>query len=591
MSKDVYKQAISSNECSFAYHKAIFDEDGKMIDYIFLDVNKAFEKMTGLKREEVINKRLVEDITKNRSHALEWVREYEKIVYEKKSIEFEKYSKIFNRHFMVRGFYAEDDCFVTIFLDKTAEKKIQEISEYFTRNMGTEIDYDKIAQLAHEITGAEFSVFNMFDKEGKDFKTLSIWAEPSIKKKALGIINQRIVGRTWPHDPRREALTEKQTITRFDTLIQLTNGVLPDKVVLQLERIFGIGESVVARIEKDGKVLGDFNLVFKKDEKLQNENLFRVYLSQLGLFIEKTRLLKSLDESQKRFYTLAEYAPVGFISCKRDGEITYVNKKLLEIMDSPSYEATVKLNLLKFTNLVENGFSDVLKESMDKDQVMIIELPYRSLWGKEVWVKVQFTPFKDQGVVAGANIVVDDITMEKKRREELTKMAERDPLTRAYNRHALDAIIPNRLKEAEEKGLISAIAVLDLDDFKDINDNYGHRAGDKVLMYLASRIKQELRAKDLLVRTGGDEFLVYLHDLKDEGNVSGFIDRTLDKISGKYRIEDDQKVEQKNLDVSCSIGVALYPRDGESLEELMKKADQALYQVKKNGKSDYHIII
>lgn len=381
MSKNVYIEAIQNIECSFAYHKAIFDDNGKMIDYIFLDVNQSFERMTGLKREEVINKRLVEDIADNREHALDWVREYEDIVYEKKMVEFEKYSHIFNKHYRVRAYYVEDDCFVTLFLERTAEKRLQEISDYFTRNLGTDIDYHRIAQLAHEITGAEVSVFNLFDKEGKDFTTMSVNAEPGLKRRALGMIDQKIVGRIWPHDPNREALTSKHAITYFDSLIQLTNGALPDSIVKTLERIFELGESAVAKIEKDGKVLGDFNLIFKKGETLQNEDLFRIYLSQLGLFLGKTRLVQSLDESQKRFYAIAEHAPVGFISCNKEGKIQYVNRKLLEIMDSPSNKATAEINLFDFPSLKEMGFSDRLREAMELNKQITHEMPYKSLWG------------------------------------------------------------------------------------------------------------------------------------------------------------------------------------------------------------------
>ena len=589
MSRDVYLDAIQNIECSFAYHKAIFDDEGKMIDYMFLDVNEAFEKMTGLKREEVINKRLVADITKNKDHALTWVREYERIVYEKKTVEFDKYSEIFNKHFKIKAYYVEDGCFVTLFLDKTVEKKLQEISEYFTRNMGTEIDYEKLAQLAHEISGAEVSVFNLFDEKGKDFTTLSTQAEPGVKKKALDIIDQKIIGRTWPEDKKREALTGKQTITYFDSLIKLTNGILPDRVVQSIERMFDLGHSAVAKIEKDGKVLGDFNLIFKKGEMLQNEDLFRIYLSQLGLFIEKTRLLKSLNESQKRFHAIAENAPVGFISCNRQGEIKYVNRKLLEIMDSPSYEATAEINLLDFPILIEMGFSEKLREAMDLDLQITHEMPYKSLWGRHSWLKVSFTPYSENGKVVGANILVIDVTEDKETEELLKEMAQRDSLTRAYNRNVLETIIPDKLEVTKDNDRISCIVVMDVDDFKDINDQYGHRAGDKVLQYLAMRVKQELREEDLIVRTGGDEFLLYLHDIRDEDNARIFVDRIYKKITGSYRLKNDFNEDPQNLEVSLSIGVAFYPKDGDDIFQLMSKADQALYRVKRSGKSDYHM--
>ncbi|HZH93022.1 MAG TPA: GGDEF domain-containing protein [Tissierellaceae bacterium] len=141
----------------------------------------------------------------------------------------------------------------------------------------------------------------------------------------------------------------------------------------------------------------------------------------------------------------------------------------------------------------------------------------------------------------------------------------------------------------DDEGKMIDYMFLDVDDFKDINDQYGHRAGDKVLQYLAMRVKQELREEDLIVRTGGDEFLLYLHDIRDEDNARIFVDRIYKKITGSYRLKDDFNEDPQNLEVSLSIGVAFYPKDGDDIFQLMSKADQALYRVKRSGKSDYHM--
>jgi diguanylate cyclase (GGDEF)-like protein len=103
------------------------------------------------------------------------------------------------------------------------------------------------------------------------------------------------------------------------------------------------------------------------------------------------------------------------------------------------------------------------------------------------------------------------------------------------------------------------------------------------------RIKKELREEDLLIRTGGDEFLIYLHDIKNEKNASYFIKRLFEKCSSEYRIEDEIKDKSIKLDVTCSMGVSFYPRDGQTVEELMAKSDQILYKVKDKGKADYFI--
>ncbi len=589
MNKDIYLEAIENSDCAFAYHKAVFDDNNKMIDSVFLDVNKSFEKLTGLKKKDIINKRFVRDIAINKEDARAWIDTYEKVINDKKMIEFEDYSEESKKHFKIKAYYSEENCFTTLFTNKTFEKRIQEIAKYFSENMGEDVDYKKIVQLAYEITGAEIAAFNLFDENGKDFTTVSVFAESKVIENGLSLVDQKIIGRKWSHDPVREALTAGRAITYFDSLDELTGSVMSKGIVKQLIRVFKLGEVAVAKIEKDGKALGDFTLIFKKDEKLQHKDLFKLYLSQLGLFIEKTRILQSLKESQKRFYSLAEYAPVGFISCNTEGEITYANKRLLEIIDSPSYEETAEINLLKFPNLVNSGFSDMLKESMDNDKEILYEMPYESAWGKHSWVKVYFTPNKEYGRVIGANIIVDDITESKEAEKELKEKVERDPLTGAYNRRALKSVLQDRLEEAREKNLISCLAVLDVDDFKEINDEYGHRAGDKVLKYIATRVKKELRDKDLIIRTGGDEFLIYLHDIREAKNALKSMERIFKKITGRYRLDDDFGNQSQDMFIGCSIGVVLYPRDGETVNELMTKADESLYKVKKSGKASYHI--
>lgn len=332
----------------------------------------------------------------------------------------------------------------------------------------------------------------------------------------------------------------------------------------------------------------DAYLIFKKNNRFKNEELFLLYLSQLGLFLEKNRLASELNASQKMFYTLAEYAPVGFLSCNTKGSITYANKRLIELMGSPSYDTTKKINLLEFTNLTECGFSQKLKECMQKGKNIEYEFAYKSLWGKFNWLRSYFTPIKENDTVIGANIVIDDITDNKTVEYDLKEKVFRDPLTRAYNRHALENKLPSRLSEVKLKGTISCIAIVDIDNFKEINDNFGHKAGDAVLKYLATRVKKELREDDLFIRTGGDEFLIYLHDIREEKNASNFIKRIFDKITGSYRLMDEND-EPYKIYVSCSIGASFFPKDGSSVETLMAKADKALYKVKNSGKSNYQI--
>ncbi len=589
MKINIYQEAIQNSACAFAYHEAVFDENNKMTDYIFIDINQSFEKMTGLKRENIINKRFVRDVARDKDHALECVNIYEKVIFEKILIEFEEHSKEYRKHYSVIAYPAENNRFVTLFLNITFEKKMLEIAKYFIDNMGNHIDYDKITDFAYDVSGAEYAAFNLFDKKRKNFTTVSLRGASDRIKKELDSLNIEVVGKTWPYNPAKNEKTKDKDILSFETLHDLIKDTISKTIVMQLEKVLGIDNTVVAIITKEDRMLGNFTLLFKKGDKLINRDLFRLYLSQLGLFIEKTRFEQSLMTSQNRFFTLAEYAPVGFISCNTRGEITYANKKILEIMGSPSYEATKSFNLLELPSLKERGFSNKLLECMDEDREITYEMGYKSIWGKNNWLRLHYSPYNKNGRVIGANIVVDDITDKKMHEDALKEKARRDPLTRAYNRLALETVLLNRLNEANDKQFISCIAIVDVDNLKNINDTYGHEAGDSVLKYLATRVKQEIRERDLIVRTGGDEFLIYLHDIEDKKNASYFVKRIFEKISTKYRFRDDANNNRFSLDVGCSIGVSFFPKDGETVKELMAKADIALYKVKNSGKSNYNI--
>lgn len=219
MDNSIYYQAIQNVPCSFAYHQAVFDDEGRMIDYIFLDVNDAFLHSTGLRREEIIGKRFVRDVLKDPKNGEKWLRIYGKVIKEELEIEFEDYSEEFGKHFSVKAYPSGKDHFTTVFHDMSS--------------------------------------------------------------------------------------------------------------------------------------------------------------------LEKSGIDAAFRANQRMFYTLAEYAPIGFMACNTKGEIVYANSKLIEIMDSPSYEATKAINLLEFPPLKESGFSRHLKECLDKNRKNTFEGSYRSMWGRE----------------------------------------------------------------------------------------------------------------------------------------------------------------------------------------------------------------
>lgn len=173
------------------------------------------------------------------------------------------------------------------------------------------------------------------------------------------------------------------------------------------------------------------------------------------------------------------------------------------------------------------------------------------------------------------------IAIDRRRAEERVHyLAHHDPLTGLSNRNLFWSQFRRAINDARLKGRLVAISYIDLDNFKQINDLYGHAVGDQVLRSLAERITSCIRASDVAVRLGGDEFAIIFSNPKhDEKGVL----RRLEAI--RKRAAEPISIESGSITVTCSSGTAFYPNDGDSPEALLAKADAAMYEAKKQGRN------
>ena len=176
---------------------------------------------------------------------------------------------------------------------------------------------------------------------------------------------------------------------------------------------------------------------------------------------------------------------------------------------------------------------------------------------------------------------VYDITARKLAEEEIKRLAFHDGLTGLANRVLLKERLDLELAHARREGTTLAVLFLDLDRFKLVNDSLGHSVGDWLICQVADRLRECLRDSDTVARQGGDEFILVLPDVKHQGNVKLVADKILRSIQEPYHYEEHE------LFVSCSIGVALYPVNGDSVDDLLKNADAAMYYVKNKGKNNF----
>ncbi|MDN5848359.1 MAG: EAL domain-containing protein, partial [Nitrococcus sp.] len=198
-----------------------------------------------------------------------------------------------------------------------------------------------------------------------------------------------------------------------------------------------------------------------------------------------------------------------------------------------------------------------------------------------VWVSLN-TVRDQQGKISHFVIVFSDITLRKETEQHLHELAHRDALTKLPNRAVLREHLKHALAQAHRYGWHVAVMFLDLDRFKLINDTLGHEAGDRLLVEVAHRLNHCVRDGDTVARLGGDEFTVVIENTAHSRNVTQIAKKIMRMLARPVTIDGNE------IHTSASIGIAVYPQDGENESVLLKNADAAMYRAKEQGRDRYH---
>jgi diguanylate cyclase (GGDEF)-like protein/PAS domain S-box-containing protein len=198
--------------------------------------------------------------------------------------------------------------------------------------------------------------------------------------------------------------------------------------------------------------------------------------------------------------------------------------------------------------------------------------------GYEAAIEDSTAPIRSRtGEVIGAVIVFRDVKESRAMRLKMTHLAQHDFLTDLPNRLLLNDRITQAISLSRRHGKHLAVLFLDLDGFKYINDALGHEIGDKVLKLVAQRLVGCVRASDTVSRHGGDEFVILLSEVADPGDAAFIAEKILAALAMPYAISE------RNVHLSASIGISIYPQDGDDADALIKSADAAMYQAKRKG--------
>lgn len=321
------------------------------------------------------------------------------------------------------------------------------------------------------------------------------------------------------------------------------------------------------------------------DNLLERERMRKELLVQRNTLKRQLARQKQAERQLRLAASVFRNSYEGIIIAKVDGTIIDVNQSFEQICGFQRAEV-LERNILQFKNT---------RHDSEFYQGIIDNLHKKGHWYGDIWHQQKNHEWSL--LFLAINCVLDDyhqtshyvalftdVTLQREHEKQLELAAHYDLLTALPNRK----LFADRLQQAIHHALRLkqkvAVAYIDLDGFKSINDQHGHKAGDQLLVTLASRMKHALRESDTLARLGGDEFVAVLVDLTDTQTCIAIIERLLNAAAQPFEING------LFLQVSASVGITFYPQIEEiDADQLLRQADQAMYQAKLAGKNRYHL--
>ena len=298
---------------------------------------------------------------------------------------------------------------------------------------------------------------------------------------------------------------------------------------------------------------------------------------------ERKRMEEALRQSEQRYRTILEEMDEAYFEVDPAGNYTYVNDAICRLLGYPQEE----LLGTTFRKQVNEEDTALLYDAFGKIFTTgkpVRDIAYKAIrkGGEVRYSEIAGFPIQNhKGEVVGFRGIGRDVTERKRTEEQIRHMATHDALTELPNRMMFSQMLNHAIQAAKRNKRKLAVLFIDLDRFKIINDTLGHEAGDELLKTIATRFKQTLRAMDVVARLGGDEFVILVEEVENSGQLVTVAQKILSVAMKPVLLMGEE------CRVTASIGISMYPKDGEDEQVLMKTADKAMYFAKEEGKNNY----
>lgn len=299
---------------------------------------------------------------------------------------------------------------------------------------------------------------------------------------------------------------------------------------------------------------------------------------------ERRQAEQALARRERQLTTLMDNLPGMAYRCLYDEFWTmkFVSSGCRELTGYSAAEL-IDNHTVAFAELIDPAFEDrnlrAVEEAIGAAEPFSVEYQITRKDGERIWVWERGRGVEDNAGLVLEGIILD-ITDRKRMEQELSRLATHDTLTGLYNRREISRILDEEVQRAERYGRSLALLWIDLDHFKRVNDKHGHAAGDRVLQALCDRLDRNIRSVDAIGRYGGEEFVVLLPEMEAEE-----ARETAERLRTLVADEPLAIGREQTLALTISIGVAVYPDHGTSVDALCDAADRAMYEAKAGGRN------
>lgn len=294
------------------------------------------------------------------------------------------------------------------------------------------------------------------------------------------------------------------------------------------------------------------------------------------------QMQKELAASEEKFRQLVDLSPYGIlIEC--EGKIVFLNKAMLNIFRADSFSSVLGRSLLDYIpkELQKIAKQQFLFVKEKQECTEIFEEKILDNKGNCINIEVLVSPFIFNGKPS-MQVIMTDISERERARSKIVHLAYHDQLTGLANRLKLEEELTKAISLAEKQQNHIAVIFIDIDNFKKINDTFGHDIGDLLLQKVAIRLQKNVRNADIVARLGGDEFVIILNNLADPFIIASRIVKNI-----MQTIIEPIFINERKFHITLSLGVSIYPENGATSFTLFKNADIAMYSAKQSGRNTY----